>query len=418
MTLPANLPALLRDVGLTVVEIDGWRTRGRPGPFSPVGVLNHHTGASAKGWSRAKELAYARWMFLTGRPDLPAPLCQIALGRSGVVYVGAAGRANHAGTAKASGSVSAGDGNTLYAGIEWMLSGTEDIPAVMYDAGVRLNAVLTELVTQTSVRTISCHYQTSITGKWDIGDPRGIPLGDKRVLDMTQFRSRVAEERVRLFARPVRPAKDADYEWYQPGKLGSAESGTVLGVRKGFGDLTEKHSVVGSKATSEGGGIRERTILVGKVVASVKAIRFSVAGGHAPPPRASKARAEFMRVFSEIAARFKGGDLNLGKRIAQRVTGRTVVGHGVLWLVIPRTGWKVVSSKAVDVRGDHKAVLVIMEHKKTKKRVRFLVINAMSVSAKPARARAIFAEGLALNPDVVIGVECADFRAISVDRND
>lgn len=201
MTLPKNLPALLRAAGLTVVEVDGWEDRGRPGLFAKVGVLNHHTGASARGWSHAKELQYARWMFSTGRSDLPAPLCQIALGRSGRVYIGAAGRANHAGKAKASGSVGAGDGNSLYIGIEWMLSGTEVIPAEMRQAGVLLNAVLSEKVTGHSVETISAHYQTSITGKWDIGDPNGVDFKGTRVMDMTKFRAAVKAAREDLYDR-------------------------------------------------------------------------------------------------------------------------------------------------------------------------------------------------------------------------
>src|SRR5688572_18773747 len=140
--LPDNLPALLRDAGLTVVEVDGWRTRGVDGPFNPVGVLNHHTGANGLGWAAAKIQSYLRFLFNIGRPDLTAPLCQICLWPDGTVYIGAAGRANHAGTAKARGTVAAGNGNTLYVGIEWMLSGFQKIPKVMYDAGLVLNAVL------------------------------------------------------------------------------------------------------------------------------------------------------------------------------------------------------------------------------------------------------------------------------------
>lgn len=210
MTLPTNLPGLLRQAGLTVVEVDGWRHRGRPGSFAPVGVLNHHTGASARGWTRAKELSYARWMFLTGRSDLPAPLCQIALGRSGVVYIGAAGRANHAGTAKASGSVSGGDGNKLYIGIEWMLSGTEAIPATMMEAGIRLNAVLSEKVTGNSVNTISCHYNTSITGKWDIGDPNGVQFKNVKVLDIPKFRTATKSRRATIYRTKPSPTKPAN----------------------------------------------------------------------------------------------------------------------------------------------------------------------------------------------------------------
>jgi hypothetical protein len=214
--LRGDLPSLLRAAGLRVVEIKGWRTRGRPartGGFAPVGVLNHHTGSSARGWTLARELSYAKWLFLTGRRDLPAPLCHLSLGRSGTVYVGAAGRANHAGKAKASGSVAAGDGNSLYIGIEWMLSGTERIPASMMEAGAILNAVLTEHVTDnskgTTVNTISCHYQTSVTGKWDIGDPEGVPFKGRRVLDVPKFRRRVSAERVRLYHRSTSPAVPA-----------------------------------------------------------------------------------------------------------------------------------------------------------------------------------------------------------------
>lgn len=413
--LPSNLPALLREAGLTVVVVDGWLSRGRPtGGFEPVGTLNHHTGASARGWTRAKELAYAKWMFLTGRSDLPAPLCQIALGRSGTVYLGAAGRANHAGVAKASGSVGGGDGNRLYAGVEWMLSGTEEIPPVMMSAAITLNAVMSEKVTRTSVETVSCHYNTSVTGKWDIGDPKGVPFTDKRVLDIKEFRRDVAAERDRLYRKePV----VTEYHWYQPGKLGSPSSGCALGVRKDFGRLGNKVAVVGSPATSEGGGIRMRPILRGRVKGNNahQGLAFSAAVGHAPPPRAPKARTKFMERFAKMRANYKGGDLNLGQRLAARATGRSVVGQGVLWLAVPRKNWTVVSVRSINVGGDHKAILVRMRHKKTGVIVRFLVINAMSVSASAKKSSGIFANGLALNPDVVMATECADFRAATVD---
>lgn len=200
----------LRAAGLRVVVIDGWLNRGRPGAFDPVGSLNHHTGASARGWTLVKELAYAKWMFLVGRPDLPAPLCQIALGRSGTVYVGAAGRANHAGTARAAGSVAAGDGNTLYVGSEWMLSGTEEIPEEMYEAGVTLNAVLCRKQTGNSPETVACHYSTSVTGKWDIGDPNGVRFGGARVLDLNKFRRLVAEKINALYGGSSKPEPGPD----------------------------------------------------------------------------------------------------------------------------------------------------------------------------------------------------------------
>lgn len=260
--LRSDLPSILRAAGLEVVVVKGWRLRTRPGPFDPVGVLNHHTGSSAKGWTKAKELAYAKWMFLTGRSDLPAPLVQIALGRSGTVYVGAAGRSNHAGKAKASGSVAAGDGNSLYVGIEWMLSGTEKIPDSMMKAGVTLNAVLLSRVTKTSVQTVSCHYNTSVTGKWDIGDPNGVPFNGKRVLDVPKFRAAIKAERERLFAAPA-PQPIAETTTFrvatnnimslpanpEPRKtLNAAPQASVVMVQEA--DRPKVHSILRSRSTS------------------------------------------------------------------------------------------------------------------------------------------------------------------------
>ncbi|MBO0743620.1 MAG: N-acetylmuramoyl-L-alanine amidase [Candidatus Dormibacteraeota bacterium] len=181
-----NLAQVLRNAGLTVVEIDGWRTRRRPGAFNPVGVMWHHTGSSANG------RAYAAGILVTGRSDLPGPLCQLSIDRQGVVYVIAAGRANHAGSARANGSVASGDGNTLYIGIEFQISGTEPWTQVQRQAGIRVTVAILRNVTRTSERTVAGHFETSTTGKWDPGDPNGVQFRDKRVLDMSRVRADVA----------------------------------------------------------------------------------------------------------------------------------------------------------------------------------------------------------------------------------
>lgn len=212
--LPADLPQRLRAAGLKVVVVDGWLSRGRPGSFNPVGVLNHHTGSKDVYDDLADDLAYARWMFREGRNDLPAPLCQMALSLEGTVYVGAAGRANHGGTAKSSGSVAAGNANSLYYGIEWMLSGTQKIPARMYEAAATLNAVLLDIL-GSSVQAVSCHYQTSVTGKWDIGDPDGIPFKGTRVLDVPKFRRAVQAASDRL-DKPTAPKPDKGVDMPEP----------------------------------------------------------------------------------------------------------------------------------------------------------------------------------------------------------
>ena len=212
--LPDNLPALLMKAGLTVVEISGWQTRCRPastGGFAPVGVLNHHTGSADRIGDLADDLAYAKWLANIGRADLPAPLVQLALSLEGTVYVLAAGRANHAGTARASGSVASGDGKSLYVGIEWMLSGLQEIPPQMMAAGAILNAVLLEIL-GSSVQAVSCHYQTSVTGKWDIGDPHGISFDGHRVLDVPKFRAQVKRARRALNPPPPMPTSPLTFQ--------------------------------------------------------------------------------------------------------------------------------------------------------------------------------------------------------------
>lgn len=208
--LPLDTAQRLRAAGLKVIEIDGYKTRGRPastGAFGPVGVLNHHTGARDVIGDFADDLAYAKWMFLTGRPGdgLGPPLVQTALSLEGTIYLGALGRANHAGKAKSSGSVASGDGNAIYVGMEWMLSGTQKIPVAMYAAGAIANAVLLDIM-GSSEQAVSCHFNTSITGKWDIGDPDGVLYNGHKVLDVPKFRRAVKVAKADLHKSVVKKA--------------------------------------------------------------------------------------------------------------------------------------------------------------------------------------------------------------------
>lgn len=183
--LPDNLPRILRRHGLKVVVVPGWRTRGRPastGGFNPVGVLCHHT-ATSKRSSDAAVLS----LLIRGRSDLPGPLAQFGLSRDGTVYVIASGRANHAGTAKASGSVAAGDGNELYMGIEAYNDGVgEAWPQAQKAAYALLCAVLSVELTKNSRETVRGHKETSVTGKID------------PTFDMSDFRESVGKVMVAI----------------------------------------------------------------------------------------------------------------------------------------------------------------------------------------------------------------------------
>lgn len=164
--LPDNTPEILRKYGLEVIEVDGWQKRGRPestGDFNPVGTLCHHT-ATGKDWSDEAVVK----LLVRGRSDLPGPLVQFGLDRKGRVHLIASGRCNHAGKAKASGTVSAGDGNSLYIGIEAFNDGASEIyPKEQYDAYVLLAAVISVEFTKNSVNTVRGHKETSLSGKPD-----------------------------------------------------------------------------------------------------------------------------------------------------------------------------------------------------------------------------------------------------------
>jgi hypothetical protein len=86
-----DLADILRNAGLNVIEVAGWKTRGH-GPMSSVkGILAHHTAGPATG--NYPSLNVVR----DGRPDLEGPLAQLGLARDGSWYVIAAGRCYHAG---------------------------------------------------------------------------------------------------------------------------------------------------------------------------------------------------------------------------------------------------------------------------------------------------------------------------------
>ncbi|MBK5221271.1 MAG: hypothetical protein JJE52_00020 [Acidimicrobiia bacterium] len=83
----------LREQGLSIIEVNGWRERGSTA-FNPRGSVNHHTAGPASGnHPSLKVLINGR----AGKNPLAGPLCNVSLARDGGVYLIAAGRANHAG---------------------------------------------------------------------------------------------------------------------------------------------------------------------------------------------------------------------------------------------------------------------------------------------------------------------------------
>ncbi|MFI0469307.1 N-acetylmuramoyl-L-alanine amidase [Saccharopolyspora sp. 5N102] len=167
MALPLVwLADVLRAAGLRVVETPGWRERTARGTQPrPVGVLEHHTATPA---------SYARpaptvQMCIDGRPDLDGPLCHAVIAYDGTVHLIAAGRANHAGKARASGPNPAGDGNTLYVGFEWDYHGVNQGPSSeQYAAAVKATRAVLDRLGRPADAARG-HRETSVTGKIDPG---------------------------------------------------------------------------------------------------------------------------------------------------------------------------------------------------------------------------------------------------------
>jgi hypothetical protein len=123
----------LRSFGLTVVEVNGWQTRGSDA-FNPRGSVDHHTAGPRRGNAPSLNVC------INGRADLPGPLCNVLVGRDGTCYVVAAGRANHAGTGGWGGL----SGNASVYGVERenVGDGSEPWTLQQYDTAARVHAAL------------------------------------------------------------------------------------------------------------------------------------------------------------------------------------------------------------------------------------------------------------------------------------
>lgn len=111
------LPQVLKDAGLNVQAVDGWQDRGHGNFGTPLGILCHHTCGPRDGDIRDLHV------LIDGRDDLPGPLCNLGLARSGVFWMVAAGKAWHAGKGLWQGVM---DANSHFIGIEAENIGTSD----------------------------------------------------------------------------------------------------------------------------------------------------------------------------------------------------------------------------------------------------------------------------------------------------
>lgn len=175
------LPSVLRGAGLTVVEIDGWQTRGHGDMGKIQGGLLHHTAERID--SDTKPVLK---ILTEGRPASPGvkplsgPLCHLALGQDGIYYVIAAGLAYHAGPGNWQGVV---EGNKHFIGTEVENNGIgEPWPEIQMDAFARGQAAIAKF----------CGFSAEmVAGHKEYALPPGRKIDPN--FDMGAFRLRVAK---------------------------------------------------------------------------------------------------------------------------------------------------------------------------------------------------------------------------------
>lgn len=181
--------------GYPVVELTGWRTEGHGGMRVVEGVVGHHTGG---GPGEYPSLFVVR----DGRSDLAGPLAHLGLGRSGTVYVFAAGLCYHAGASSWGKFL---DLNDEFIGIEAESSGVrDDWTDAQRDCYPRLVAALLFYMRRGAER---------FGGHKEVALPLGRKI-DPAFWDLVEFRNRVAW----LLAEPLAriPRKTADRKVSQP----------------------------------------------------------------------------------------------------------------------------------------------------------------------------------------------------------
>jgi N-acetyl-anhydromuramyl-L-alanine amidase AmpD len=189
-----QLATVARRTGYPVVEVKGWKSRGRPGGMLGVRTITCHHTANGGAKGNYPSLRVVR----DGRSGLPGPLAQYGLGRDGTIFVIAAGRCNHAGVSRSR------DYTNSYAiGIEAEAVGVPgakgDWPARQLESYARLCRALVDEFSAVQVADVRGHKETC--------SPRGRKSDPS--FSMPSFRSRVAA--VDLRKRPTHiPNKDED----------------------------------------------------------------------------------------------------------------------------------------------------------------------------------------------------------------
>lgn len=187
----------LRRFDVPVIEIDGWRTRGKSTITPKVGV-NHHTVSRAIGPVPSLQVV------IGGRPDVPGPLCNVLGGRDHVARLVAAGRSNNAGLGGWQGIT--GNSNTL--GLEMEHTGliaTEEVTEEDLDFMARIQAAFAW--NRYGADMVCQHYEWAPTRKIDF-----VKSAVPGIYTPDSFRRRVEDYLRRGGAKPPKPPTPTEDE--------------------------------------------------------------------------------------------------------------------------------------------------------------------------------------------------------------
>jgi len=167
-----GLADVARRTGFPVTAVEGWKSRGHGPQPNTRGVVVHHT-AGQTGGGEYPSLHIVR----DGYSGLPGPLSHFGLGRSGRIYVIAAGRCYHNAP-----STSSNHTNSNSIGIEAENDGSQPWPAEQVEAYHRLCAELCAAY-DIPVSEVRGHKEVN-TSK-----------GDPHTINMNEFRQQVERYR-------------------------------------------------------------------------------------------------------------------------------------------------------------------------------------------------------------------------------
>jgi hypothetical protein len=170
MPMWSDLDRAFEGSGLVVkIGYGGWKSYGHGTPGAVQAVDCHHTAGPPTGDTPSLNTV------IYGRSDLPGPLCNLYLSRSGEVYLVAAGIGYHAGA-----TLQNWQDNDSAIGIEAEATGVDAWPQDQYDAYARMCACL------------AAYYRLPldhVLGHKEVCDPPGRKIDPN--FDMNAFRGRV-----------------------------------------------------------------------------------------------------------------------------------------------------------------------------------------------------------------------------------